>query len=94
MMEDKNQNDNQMSDGDIFDKTFEIIKERYDTEKVTLGHCISLMLESPSKSKVRENAGLTALVYFKYMEKKGQFEFLSKEDIKKMQNKIKEDLCS
>ena len=76
---------------EIYDKTFDTIKSKYNVEKVTIGHSLSLILELPSGSNERVEAGITALAFFQTLRSQGKLSLLSDEQAKMFETKIMEE---
>ena len=76
---------------EVYNKTFDTIKSKYDVEKVTLGHCLSLILELPSGSNERVEAGMTALAFFQKLRRDGKLDLLNEEQARKFEQKIMEE---
>lgn len=76
---------------EVYNKTFDTIKSKYGVEKVTVGHCLSLILELPRGSNERVEAGLTALAFFQKLRRDGNLDLLTEEQARMFGQKIIEE---
>lgn len=76
---------------EVYNKTFNSIKSKYNVERVTISHCLSLLMELPSGSNARAEAGLTALAFFRTLRRDGKLDILSDEQAKMFEVKIVEE---
>jgi hypothetical protein len=76
---------------EVYNKTFDTIKSKYGVEKVTVGHCLSLILELPSGSNERVEAGMTALAFFQKLRRDGKLDLLNEDQTRMFERKIIEE---
>lgn len=74
---------------EIYNNTFELIKETYNVKKVTAGHCISIMYTMPAGSVSRAQCGMTAIAFLINLKDKLNIE---KEIFAKILEKIIDDM--
>lgn len=76
------------------ERTFASVRQRYDIQKVTVGHLIQLTSELPSGSDERFEAGITAYIMFKSLVKDKKFDLLEPVDVKAIGDQMLKDAAA